>query len=384
MVTELPASADVVIIGGGAMGASAAFHMAEAGVDVVVIERNEIASGSTSKAAGGVRAQFSDPVNIALGARSLTAFEKFMERPGADIDLEQHGYLFLLDNDADLETFTDNVRVQNSMGVPSRILSVDEAISLCPIAVRDGLVGGAYSPTDGHCTPEAVAQGYAAGARRHGATIAQHCSVTDILAPAGTITGVVTDRGTIDAPAVLCAAGAWSRALGAMAGIDLPVVPKRRQVLVTEPMPDLPPNLPMTIDFGQTFYFHPEGLGLLVGLSDPDEDTGFHLERTEKWMDLVSAAIDRRAPALQSVGIQTGWAGLYEETPDRNAMIGAADAVRGFYYATGFSGHGFLQSPAVGEIVRDLYLGREPEIDGSGLTHERFARNGSRPELNCV
>lgn len=383
-MTELPECTDIVIIGGGAMGASAAFHLAEAGVDVVVIERDEIASGSTSKAAGGVRAQFSDPVNIALGARSLTAFERFTERPGADIDLEQHGYLFLLDNDADLGAFTESVRVQNSMGVPSRILSVDEAMGLCPIAVRDGLVGGAYSPTDGHCTPEAVAQGYAAGARRHGATIVQHCRVTGVLAPAGKIAGVVTDRGTLRAAAVLCAAGAWSGELGAMAGVELPVVPKRRQVLVTEPMPDLPPELPMTIDFGQTFYFHPEGPGLLIGLSDPDEVTGFRLERTDKWMDLVSAAIERRAPSLRSVGIRTGWAGLYEETPDRNALIGAADDVQGFFYATGFSGHGFLQSPAVGEIMRDLYLGREPVIDVRGLSHERFTRDGSRPELNCV
>ncbi|GAB3560332.1 NAD(P)/FAD-dependent oxidoreductase [Spelaeicoccus albus] len=384
MTVELPDRADVVIVGGGAMGTSSAFHLAEAGVRVVVIERDEIASGSTSKAAGGVRAQFSDPVNIELGARSLAAFENFAVRPGAEIDLRRHGYLFLLDDDADLDAFTESVRLQNSRGVPSRIIDVDEAARLCPIVARDGLVGGAYSPTDGHCTPEAVAQGYAAGARRNGAAIVQHCTVSDVLVEGGAVAGVVTDRGTVHAPAVLCAAGAWSAAVGAMAGVELPVVPKRRQVIVTEPMPELPPNLPMTIDFGATFYFHPEGDGLLIGLSDPDESTGFHLERTERWMDLVAEAIAYRTPSLQSVGIRTGWAGLYEETPDQNALIGTAGDVPGFYYATGFSGHGFLQSPAVGEVMRDLYLGRRPAIDVSGLAVSRFAGTGARPEKNCV
>lgn len=166
-------------------------------------------------------------------------------------------------------------------------------------------------------------------------------------------------------------------------GVDLPVTPLRRQILVTEPIPDLPPTA-FTIDFGTTLYFHREGPGLLLGMSDPDETPGFKLDRSDAWLPRLGEAMARRAPALMETGIATGWAGLYEVTPDHNALIGTAPDVDRFLYATGFSGHGFLMSPAVGEVVRDLYLGRAPFVDVTGFDAGRFALAGARPELNIV
>ncbi|MFC0429462.1 FAD-binding oxidoreductase [Kutzneria buriramensis] len=376
--------AEVIVVGGGVMGLSAAFHLAEAGVDVMLLERDELGSGSTCRAAGGVRAQFSDPVNIELARRSLTAYESFGRRPGAEIDLRQHGYLFLLDNDADVAAFEAGVRLQNQLGVPSRMLTVEQAVELSPLIVGDGLLAAAFSPTDGHCTPEAVVQGYARGARALGARIRQHCAVTGIEAADGVITGVRTTDGLVDTSTVVVTAGAWSAEVGAMAGVPLPVVPLRRQIIVTSELPDVRADLPMTIDFGTSFYFHPEGPGLLVGMSDPDQEPGFHLGTGDEWLPGLAEAVQRRAPALADVGIAHRWAGLYEMSPDHNALIGEARDVSRLLYATGFSGHGFLQGPAVGEVLRDLVLGVPPVVDVSGLSAGRFAARSARPELNCV
>ncbi|WP_405905678.1 FAD-binding oxidoreductase [Streptomyces sp. NBC_00828] len=377
--------ARVVVIGGGVMGASIACHLARAGVpDVVLVERDELASGSTSRAAGGVRAQFSDELNIQLGARSLEAFGRFGEELGQDIGLHRVGYLFLLSTPEEVASFEAGVQLQNSLGVPSRMIDPAEAHRLSPLISTDGLLAAAFSPDDGHCTPESVVQGYAAGARRHGATVLRHCEVTGIELRGDEITAVVTSRGRIETDTVVCAAGAWSRAIGAMVGVDLPVEPLRRQIAVTEPVPRLPPSLPMTIDFTSSLYFHTEGPGLLLGMSDPDETPGFSTEPHDRWIPRLYEAMERRAPALLDLRRTGGWAGLYEMTPDHNALIGEAGSCTRFLYATGFSGHGFLQGPAVGEVVRDLYLGRVPFVDISPLSAERFAADALRPEINCV
>ena len=381
----LPEAADVVIVGGGVMGTSIAFHLAEAGVRrVVLLEQHQLGSGSTSKAAGGVRANFSDELNIALGARSLEAFARFEERPGQAIDLHSVGYLFLLSTADQLALFEESTRLQNAAGLPTRMLSAAEAASLAPIISTEGLVGACFSPTDGHCTPESVVLGYASAARRLGAQLITGCTVTGIDAVGNHITAVRTDLGTIRTSTVICVAGAWSAGIGAMAGVDLPVTPLRRQIVVTEAIPSLPAQLPMTIDFSSTFYFHSEGPGLLVGLSDPDEQPGFQMDRTEDWLPRLTAAMEQRAPSLLDVGLASGWAGLYENTPDHNALIGEADGISRFLYATGFSGHGFLQGPAVGEIIRDLYLGRTPYVDISPLHADRFRTAGHRAEQNIV
>jgi sarcosine oxidase subunit beta len=385
MAATLPSAAEVVIIGGGVMGTSIAFHLAEAGVSgIVLLEQNQLGSGSTSKAAGGVRANFSDELNIALGARSLEAFARFGERPGQEIDLHRVGYLFLLSSAEQVTLFEKSTRLQNAAGQPTRMIDVAEAVRLAPIVSPDGLTAACFSPDDGHCTPESVVLGYATAARRLGATLITGCGVTGIDAMGNEIRRVRTTRGDIDTSVVICAAGAWAAGLAAMVDVDLPVTPLRRQIVVTEPIPDLPPGLPMTIDFSSTFYFHREGPGLLIGMSDPEEQPGFLLDRSDDWLPRLTTAMEHRAPALLDVGLAGGWAGLYEVTPDHNALIGEARGISRFLYATGFSGHGFLQGPAVGEIIRDLYLVRTPFVDISPLDADRFRTSTLRAEQNVV
>jgi sarcosine oxidase subunit beta len=380
----LPASASVVIIGGGVMGTSAAFHLAEAGVEVVLVERAELGSGSTSRAAGGIRAQFSDALNVQIAQRSLDAFREFGARPGWEIDFKQVGYLFVLSRAADVAMFERHVALQNEHGVPSRMLTEAEARTLCPLLDGDDILAAAFSPDDGHVTPEAVVQGYAFAARSLGAEIRVGCEVIDIDTAGGEISEVVTNRGSVRTNVVICAAGAWSRRCGQMVGLELPVTPLRRQVLFTEPIADLPPALPFTIDFESSFYFHRKGPGLLMGMSDPNEQPGFSVETTDDWVPGLVEVASRRAPRIAEVGIRGGWAGLYEVSPDHNAIIGEAPSPSRFIYATGFSGHGFLQGPAVGEILRDLVLQRPTFVDIGPLSVERFGNAMLRPEFNIV
>jgi sarcosine oxidase, subunit beta len=383
-VSPLPDSAAVVIVGGGVIGASAAFHLAEAGVDVVLLERDQLGSGSTSRAAGGVRTQFSDALNIELGRRSLDAFRDFGRRPGWEIDLKQVGYLFVLSREADVEEFERSVELQRRYGLGTRMLTAGEVRELCPLIEGNDVIAGAFSPGDGHATPEGVVQGYAFAARAHGAEIRTGCEVQSIGVVDGEICEVETTHGPIRTATVICAAGAWSRSCGEMAGVELPVTPLRRQILFTDAIDGLPPELPMTIDFESSFYFHREGPGLLMGMSDPDERPGFSVETTEEWIPHLMEVVRRRAPRIAEVGIRGGWAGLYEMTPDHNAIIGESSGVARFLYATGFSGHGFLQAPAVGEILRDLVLRRPTFADISPLSVQRFDAAALRREYNIV
>jgi sarcosine oxidase subunit beta len=318
-----------------------------------------------------VRAQFSDELNIRIAARSLDAFEDFGRRPGAEIDLKQVGYLFLLTTPADVALFEDSVAVQRSLGVPSEIVDAARAKELCPLIDTSDVLAASWCPRDGHCTPDAVVQGYATAARALGARIVTGCEVR------GIDDGVVqTTRGEFATDVVVCAAGAWTGQL-----IDLPVEPLRRQILFTGPLDALPAEVPFTIDYSSTLYFHREGPGVLIGMSYDGERPGFDLETSDDWLPDLRAAIARRAPRLLDAGIKGGWAGLYEVTPDHSALIGRDGDV---VYATGFSGHGFLQAPAVGEIVRDLVLGREPFVDVAPLGAGRFAARRPRPEHNVV
>ena len=366
------------------MGTSAAFHLAEAGVDVLLVEQAGLASGSTSKAAGGVRAQFSDPLNVAIALRSLEAFDRFAERPGGEIDLHRVGYLFLLDRVDDVAAFERSVALQNELGVPSRLVTPKEAAALSPLAGLDGVLAAAFCPLAGHASPEAVVHGYAAGARRHGASVVTDCAVTGIAVASGTVREVATSSGRVVTEAVVCCAGAWSRRIGAMAGVELPVEPVARQITYTAPLAGLPERIPLTIDFSTGFYFHREGPGLLFGMADRAQPPGFDAPTDPDWPSRVLQAAERRAPVLVDAGLAGGWTGYYEVSPDHNALVGEAAAPARFLYATGFSGHGFLQGPAIGEVLRDLVLGREPFVDVAPLSAARFASGATRPERNVV
>jgi glycine/D-amino acid oxidase-like deaminating enzyme len=388
MTKTVPERASVVVIGGGVIGTSIAYHLASSGVtDVVLVERDELACGSTCRAAGGVRASFSNPANIEIGLRGLEVYSTFADKYDQEIDFSRDGYLYTLSDQYNLEVFTESVALQNRYGVPSVIVDPEEAQRISPLISTEGMVGACWSPMDGKATPESVVMGYAAAARRHGARIIRHCEVLDIASDAGTITEVLTAYGRIKTNSVVCAAGAWSRRIGDMVGVTIPVTPVRRQIAFTEPVAELPATSPsLTIDFPSNFYFHPEGKGLLLGWSDPNEPEGFNLRfELEDWLMGLGAVAEKRAPAVLDCGIASGWAGLYEMTPDRNQIIDRSAKVEGLLIATGYSGHGFLMGPATGEIVRDLYHGVEPKYDISGFTLGRFSDADLRSgETNIV
>jgi sarcosine oxidase subunit beta len=383
--SDLPSTANVVIIGGGVIGLSCAYQLAKAGVsDVILLERDTLGSGSTSRAAGGVRAQFSNRTNIELGSRSLEVYRNFKTIFDQEIDFHEVGYLFLLSTPESVKSFEASVALQNELDVPSRMVSVSEAKRLSPLIDTRDLLAASFCPSDGHCTPDSVVLGFARAARRYGATLIPQTEVTDIEHRGRDIQAVVTPFGKIRTNTVICAAGAWSSSVGTRAGVDLPVFPVRRQILVTEPLAEPNYEFPLTVDLSTTLYFHRSGRQMLIGMSDPDETPGFKLETSDEWIPRLSEALSRRVPSLTSVGIAAGWAGLYEVTPDHNALIGEAGEVNRFLYATGFSGHGFLMAPAIGEVMRDLYLGHRPFTDVTSFDATRFVSNRSFPEVNVI
>lgn len=380
-----PTHADVVVIGGGVIGLATAYTLSRSGAGkVVLLDQGPLGSGSTCKAAGGVRAQFSDETNIVMGHYGLGVFERFGPLFDQEIDLRQNGYLFLLDDPADVADFERSVALQQSLGVDSRMIDAAEAKRLAPIINTEGVLAAAYGPRDGHCTPESVVLGYARAARRAGATLIPNCRVTGGEVSEGTIRAVHTEAGRIETGTVVCCAGAWSRTVGEWFGVDLPVDPVRRQIVVTEPIPGLDQRMPMTIDFSTTFYFHEEGPGLLIGMSDPDETVGFKLDRGDEWLPGLIGAAEHRVPSLADVGIASGWAGLYEVTPDHNGLIGEAPGVSRFLYATGFSGHGFLLGPAMGEVMSSLVAGEAPFVDVSAFDARRFEQAQLHREKHIV
>jgi sarcosine oxidase subunit beta len=381
--------AAVAIIGGGVMGTSTAYQLARAGVqDVVLLEANELACGSSGKPLGGVRAQFSDPTNIELGARSLRAFERFEDDFGVDIGHQQVGYLFLIRDETDVPHYEASIALQNSLGVDSRIISSAEAVTCSPYVDGNSVIAAAWAPSSGFARPTVVVNAYADAAAALGVEVHTNSPVAGIdQAGEGRVAVRTHDGRVFRTPTVVCTCGAWSRQIGAMVDVELPIVPLRRQIVFSAPLTPPPPRVPFTIDHTTTAYFHgdDDGSGLLLGIADQNETIGFDTTVTTGWHGLLRDALTTFAPSLADVEFAYGWAGLYEITPDCNAVIGEAqtDGFR-FLYAAGFSGHGFLQGPAVGEAVRDLYLNRTPAVDVSTFAVDRFARAFERTELNIV
>ncbi len=359
----------MVVVGGGALGASAAFHLRRLGVrDVVLVERDTLASGSTSKSAGGIRTQFADELNVRIALRSLDEFERFAELTGAEISFRQHGYLFLLDRENDVETFRTALALQQALGVPSRELTPAEAAEIVPQLSLDGVLAATYCARDGYASPESVVQGYASSS---GATVLQGCALTGIERNNGRIVAVQTTRGRIATDTVVCCAGMWSQEVGALAGVELPVEGEARSMWFTPQDGGLPERLPLTIDFSTGFYFHREGPGLAFG-------------GRERALEDVAEAVAHRLPVLADLPVQASWWGWYDVSPDWNALVGEDVAVSRFLYATGFSGHGFQQAPAVGEHLAELVVGRIPTLDLSAFSAGRFATGSARPETFVV
>ena len=368
------------------MGASVAFHLTSIGItNVVLVERDaQLGTGSTGRNAGGVRHQFSHEANIRLSLESIAVLERFEDYTGFPADLHQHGYLFLLSTQASVETFRRNVALQRGLGVRVDWLEAADAARLAPGLATEGVLQATFCERDGIADPNGVTMGFAKAAQAKGATILRDTEVTGVAVRDRRVCGVTTSRGVIDAPIVVNAAGPHAQAIGRMAGVHVPVDPYRRHIFIANASAGVPSSRIMVIDFETTFYFHREGVGVLFGMGDPDEQPTF--DTTVQW-DFLPKVIDvavGRLPALQDAAISRAWAGLYEMTPDANPLIGASPDVHGFYVIAGFSGHGFQHSPAAGRILADLIAGRDPGADLSAFAPDRFATNKGSGERYVV
>lgn len=384
---ELPGKADAVVVGGGVMGASTAYHLARKGAgDVVLLEREPfLGQMSTGQCAGGIRHQFSSEINIRLSTESIRMMERFPEELGQDVGLKFCGYVFILTRQDDLPAFREAVSLQHRLGIHTRWLEPDDVAEIVPELNLDGVLAGTVYDRDGLADPSGVVQGYATGARREGVTIATGCEVTDVLTEGDRVAGVETSQGRIAAPVVVDSCGAWAPQLGKMVGVDIPIQPVRRQVVVTAPMPDLRPDFPFAIFFADSLYFHPEGEGILTGKSNNEETAGYKMDVDRDWEAVHMAEAVERFPRLGDAGFLTHWAGLYEVTPDAHPILGSVPRVEGFYVMAGFSGHGFMHGPAAGLLMaEEIVDGRAHTVDIDPFRIDRFERGELHPEYNVI
>src|SRR2546427_8524270 len=378
-------SADVVIAGGGIIGCALAYQLSKRNVDVLLLERETLGSQSTGKCAGGVRQQFSSEGNVRLQRMSVGMLERFEDEVGHPADFRQLGYLFLLTQPQQVEDFRHNMEMWHRVGLTqARWVDATEAARMVPILNVEDVLGCTFCPTDGIASPADVTSGYASAARRLGARLKEGVEVIGIDAASGRVQGVRTSAGDIATRLLFNCAGAWSSSIGRMAGLEIPVLPYRRHIAVTGTFPAVPRHSPMTVDFQTSLYFHPEGDGVLIGMSDRAEGPGYGTDVNWEFLEKMFEQAARRAPALAGAGIKTAWAGLYESTPDHPAILGPVPEVEGFWCAAGFSGHGFMQGPAAALSLAQLLLDHRSEVDISPFAFTRFAKGSLVLERNVI
>jgi sarcosine oxidase subunit beta len=373
MSAELPRSADIVIIGAGAIGASIAYQLGRRGArDVVVLERDAVGAGSTSKAAGGIRVQFATRVEIELSLRAIAFFKRFEDEMGVPCDFHQEGYLFVVTDEPTLARFRENVALQRSMGADVQVIAPDDARALVPALNVDDALAAVWGPTDGHASPNDVVQAYAAQARARGVRIVEETPVTGIVVERGRVAGVLTPAGTIATRLVVNAAGPWAPLVGRMAGLELPVDPRRRHIFVTDAFDGIRHPLPLVTDTGSGFYCRSEQGAILMSPGDIGEVTEYEARVDWSVLELAVEKAVRRIPALEGAQVRHAWAGLRPLTPDGRAILDWAPGVEGLYLAVGFCGHGFQHSPGVGETVAEVLLDGRSTLDIHDLRLGRF------------
>lgn len=371
-------TADVVIIGGGIVGSSVAYHLAESGcANILIIEREERQGlGSTSKSMGGVRAQFATPINIQMSLYSIDFFSRFEEVTGQTADYRAHGYLFCATTETHLKYLRDNQERQRAFGLKNaEMVSREDIVKMVPQMIADDIIGAAYCPTDGFVDPYGVMTGFAKRAKELGARVWLDTAVTGLIVENGALAGVRTTRGDVSTRNVVNAAGPWAAGVAQMAGVELPVSPLRRQIVKTQRCDFLPAKFPMVIDMSTGFHFRREGEAVLMAWPDDEETYGLKTAFTHDFLEKILTRAVGRVPQFADLPVNPKqcWAGMYEVSPDHHAIIGSAPGVKGLFFANGFSGHGVMHSPASGRITADLILERQSFVDPTPLGVERFA-----------
>ena len=382
-------TADVVIVGGGIVGSSIAYHLTESGcTNVLVVEREtHQGKGSTGKSMGGVRAQFATPVNIQMSLYSIPFYASFDERLGHPAGYKPQGYLFVATSDRHLEYLRTNQEKQKALGLKTaRMISADEIRSMFPQLLSDDIVGGSFCSTDGFVDPYSAMVGFMTRATESGARLWRNAEVTAINRDGQGITGVGTTRGPLATRTVVNAAGPWAAQIAKLTGVDLPVEPLRRMLVPTEPFDQFPHSAPMIIDMSNGFHFRPESLGFLLAWNDPEETPGFKTDFEPGFIEKVLTRAAARVPCFENLAVnpKRAWAGLYEMTPDHHPILGQVPEVPGFFLANGFSGHGVMHAPATGKILSDLILHQKCDlVDTSLLALARY-REGRLIEETAV
>jgi len=381
-------TADVVVVGGGIVGSSIAYHLTEQGCrNIIVIEREaHQGKGSTGKSMGGVRAQFSTPVNIQMSMYSIPFYATFEARTGHPADYRAQGYLFLATSEAHLRYLDTNRRKQEAAGLKVHKLSAEDIRKSYPLLKTDDVLGGNFCPTDGFVDPYSAMVGFMTRAAESGARLWRNAEVTAIHKDGRGVTGVETTRGPVATRTVVNAAGPWAAQIGKFAGVELLVEPLRRMLVPTEPFDEFPHTAPMIIDMSNGFHFRPESLGFLLAWNDPEETPGFKTDFEPAFIEKVLTRAAARVPCFENLAVnpKRAWAGLYEMTPDHHPILGPVAEVPGFFLANGFSGHGVMHAPATGKILADLILHQKCDlVDPNLLSLDRY-REGRLIEETAV
>jgi len=369
-------TASVVIIGGGISGCSIAYNLALKGVkDVVVIEKEYLTSGSTGRCGAGVRMQWGTEMNCRLAKYSIDFYEKanaVLEYDG-DIEFKQGGYLIVASTEKEDTQFKKNIALQNSLGIPSVYLSPKEAKKIIPHMDESKIISATYCSKDGHLNPFHATQAYADAATRLGVKFMKYTTVTDIKVENGKITGVQTDKGFISTPVVVNAAGGYSKQIGDMVGVDIPVYAERHQILVTEPVN--PIQDPMFMSFSLNIYCQqtPHG-SFIMGRGDANEPRDLRVTSSWHFLEEMAKNCCDLLPLLKDLRVVRQWAGLYCMSPDRQPIYGKANNVEGFYMATGYSGHGFMFGPVTGVVIAEMILGEKHSLPIDKLGLDRFEK----------
>jgi len=376
---------DAVVVGGGVIGASIAWHLASRGVKPVVFEKNLLGAGNTGRSAGGIRAQFNSEVNVRLSLYSIAFFERFREILGADAEFHQCGYLFLATTPALEKHFRERIEFQRRLGVDVSLLTPAQVADRWPFLRTDDLRNATWSPRDGVAGPYEVTIAFANAAKARGAVMHEQVEVTEILTKDGAVRGVRTSMGEFETDAVVVAGGPDTPGLLKPLGVDVPITPYRRHLYMTEKFPEIPDDIPLIIDSATGLYFRKETGGIMMGMVDKNDPPTSSMNVDEGYLEKLVEAALLRVPCLEHANIMNGWAGLYDSTPDHHAILGKVDEVRGLVVAVGFSGHGFMHSPAVGATIAEVVLdGAAKSVDISRLALNRFAAGAMVEETNVI
>jgi sarcosine oxidase subunit beta len=379
-------SADIVIIGGGVIGLSTAFQLARRKFGEIVLLEKEmfLGTGATGKCAGGIRAQFTTRVNIEMSMKSERILIDFEAETGYPVVFDQVGYMFLLSDENELKEFSKAVELQHSLGLKVDIIDTADINRIAPPVRTDDIIKATFCKEDGIADPSDIIQGFGAAARKAGVLILTETEVIGLKMDNAAIKGVVTNKGPIETPLIVNAAGPWAKVVAAMAGYDLPVEPIRRQIVITGQLDYISPSFPMVVDVKSGLYCHKESPGLLLGWADKSIRPSFDESLDPDYTDTILMKALDRIPQLESAEVGKSWAGLYETTPDHHAIIGFADGIEGLFFNNGFSGHGLMHAPAAGLVAAQMICGEKASVDISPLAPGRFRRGQVIEETNVI